>query len=232
MNFMRKNFFAGMTALLCTTFLAGCQAETIRDVVQTNTVESVADSRLPEDIDGNKMEEQSYEISLDDRGNEEELQDAAVLDSVEKRMIQYGICGGDLGIGWLLYTVPDQEGQDYKIYFFNDSDQTYKPFEEIDFDLDQADFVFPDVRENNMAIGKFIEIYLCESFTSEAGGSDWIMIATYEIDGRQYYDTRIYTSAEGGYGYAVNKSRTEELNALYYDAEEYPVWQIIEMPHD
>lgn len=55
------------------------------------------------------------------------------------------------------------------------------------------------------------------------------MIATYEIDGKQYYDTRVYTPDEGGYGYVLDESMTEELNALYANAEEYPVLQIIEI---
>lgn len=161
----------------------------------------------------------------------ERQQDIKITDSVEKRMLLNGICGGNLGSGWLLYTVPNQENQDYKIYFFscqNREDDEYKSFEEIDFDLEQADFIFPDARENNMAIGKFIDMYLYEIFTTESGKSARIVIATYEIDGKQYYDTRIYTPDEVGYGYVLDESMTEELNALYADVEEYPVWQIIE----
>ena len=48
----------------------------------------------------------------------ERQQDIKIIDSVEKRMLLNGICGGNLGSGWLLYTVPNQENQDYKIYFF------------------------------------------------------------------------------------------------------------------
>ena len=165
----------------------------------------------------------------------ERQQDIKTIDSVEKRLLLYGDCGSNLGLGWLLYTVPNQESQDYKIYFFscrNREDDEYKSFEEIDFDLEQADFIFPDARENNMAIGKFIDMYLDENFTTESGKSARIVIATYEIEGKQYYDTRIYTPDEGGYGYVLDESMTEELNALYADVEEYPVWQIIEMPHD
>lgn len=148
--------------------------------------------------------------------------------------MENGSC--DLGCGWLLYTVPAQEDQDYKIYFFadqsKDCEDRFKSFEEMDFNLEQADFIFPDVRENNIAIGKFIDIYLYEPFTTESGESAWIAVATYEMDGKQYYDTRIYTPDEGGYGYVVNEAMTEELNDLYSDVEEYPVWKIIEMPHD
>ena len=48
----------------------------------------------------------------------ERQQDIKTIDSVEKRLLLYGDCGSNLGLGWLLYTVPNQESQDYKIYFF------------------------------------------------------------------------------------------------------------------
>lgn len=151
----------------------------------------------------------------------------------EKRMLS-SINDDLLGCGWLLYTVPDQEDQDYKLYFFADESkdgaERLTPFEEMDFNLDQVDFVFPDARENNRSIGKFIGIYLFEPFTTKSGESAWIVVATYETDGRQYYDTRIYTPSEEGY--VIDESMTEELNALYSDVEEYPVLQIMEMPHD
>ncbi len=64
------------------------------------------------------------------------------MDSVEKRMMAYGNC--ESGSGRRLYTTPDQEGQDYKIYFFADKSEDYegdRSFEEMDFNLKQADFV-------------------------------------------------------------------------------------------
>ena len=159
--------------------------------------------------------------------------DASEVFEEEKRMLS-SINDDLLGCGWLLYTVPDQEDQDYKLYFFADESkdgaERLTPFEEMDFNLDQVDFIFPDARENNRSIGKFIGIYLFEPFTTKSGESAWIVVATYETDGRQYYDTRIYTPSEEGY--VIDESMTEELNALYSDVEEYPVLQIIEMPHD
>ncbi len=50
----------------------------------------------------------------------------------------------------------------------------------MDFNLKQADFVFPDARENNMVIEKFIGMYLYEPFAMESGESAWIVAATYE----------------------------------------------------
>lgn len=47
----------------------------------------------------------------------ERQQDIKTIYSGEENMLLYGDCGGNLGFGWLLYTVPNQENQDYKIYF-------------------------------------------------------------------------------------------------------------------
>lgn len=226
--------------ILMMVFISGCAVN--HDLTANHDSGIIIDtSELSEEEQGHK-EEILPDIHSETEVSEEETafigerqQDIKVIDSVDKNMLLYGDCGGNLGSGWLLYTVPNQENQDYKIYFFscrNREDDEYKSFEEIDFDLEQADFIFPDVRENNMAIGKFIDIYLYEVFTTESGKSARIVIATYEIDGKQYYDTRIYIPAEGGYGYVPDEAMTEELNALYADVEEYPVLQIIEMPHD
>ncbi len=226
--------------ILALVFINGC-------AMNNDTTAAPGRGAMP-DVGGIPEEENDYrEETLPDVRYEADLleevtvpaderqQDAESMDSVEKKMLLYGGCDA-LGCGWLLYTVPDQEDQDYTIYFFADKskdyEERYKSFDEIDFNLDQADFIFPDARENNIAIGKFIDIYLYEPFTTESGESAWIAVAIYEIDGKQYYDTRIYTSDEGGYGYVVNESMTEKLNALYSDVEEYPVWKIIEMPHD
>lgn len=227
--------------ILMVVFISGCAVNNDSTVNHDSGIIFDA-SELSGEENGDK-EETLLDIHSEADVSEEETasigerqQDIKIIDSVEKNMLLYGDCGGNLGFGWLLYTVPNQESQDYKIYFFanqnKDDNEGYKSFEEIHFDLEQADFIFPDVRENNMAIGKFTEIYLYEAFTAESGKSARIVIATYEIDGKQYYDTRIYIPDEGGYGYVVNESMTEELNALYADVEEYPVLQIIEMHHD
>ncbi|MDE6640513.1 MAG: hypothetical protein K2K63_08325 [Acetatifactor sp.] len=226
--------------MLTLVFISGCAVNNAATVNYDFGIMLDA-SELSEGENGHKEELLPDILSEADVSEEETVstgerqQDIKLIDSVEKRMLLHGLCGGDLGSGWLLYTVPNQVNQDYKIYFFscrNREDDEYKSFEEIDFDLEQADFIFPDARENNVAIGKFIDMYLYEIFTTESGKSARIVIATYEIDGKQYYDTRIYTPDEGGYGYVLDESMTEELNALYADVEEYPVLQIIEMPHD
>lgn len=75
--------------------------------------------------------------------------------------------------------------------------------------LEQADFIFHDVRENNMSIGESIGIYYNYSYTTESGNDGFIVIATYEMDGRQYFYTRIYTPDEEGY--VLNESETNKL---------------------
>lgn len=161
---------------------------------------------------------------------DEGQRDVCGMESAEKRWMFSGQC--ELGCGWWVYSVPEQEELDYKIYFFSgkNGDDMDKSFDEMDFDLGQADYVFPDAREGNIAIGKFTEMYLYEPFVMESGESAWIIIASYERDGRKYYDTRIYKWS--GDGFVIDKAMTEELNALYSDAEEYPVLEVIEMPHD
>lgn len=238
--YMKKKISYALCILML-VFISGCAVN--NDTTVNHDFGVIFDtSELSEEENGHK-EEILLDIHSETDVSEEETasigerqQDIKIIDSVEKNMLLYGDCGGNLGFGWLLYTAPNQENQDYKIYFFanrnRDDNEGYKAFEEIDFDLEQADFIFPDAKESNMAIGKFIEIYLYEAFTTESGKSARIVIATYEIDGKQYYDTRIYTPDEGGYGYVLDEAMTEELNALYADAEEYPVFQIIEMPHD
>lgn len=237
---MRKKI-SYVLCILMVAFISGCNVNNNSTVNHDFGVIFDA-SELSEEENGHKEDtlldiHSETDVSEDGKvSTGESQQDIKIIDSVEENMLLYGDCGGNLGFGWLLYTVPNQESQDYKIYFFadqnRDENEGYKSFEEIDFDLEQADFIFPDARENNMAIGKFIEIYLYEVFITESGKSARIVVATYEIDGKQYYDTRIYTPDESGYGYVVDESMTEELNILYTDVEEYPVLQIIEMPHD
>ena len=232
-----KRQISYVLCILMLVFISGCA---MNDDTTVNHASGVISdiSELSEEENNHKEEALPDVRSGADVSEEmtapagEGQQDVKSMDSVDKRMMLYGNC--ELGCGWLLYTVPDQEDQDYKIYFFADKskdyEDRYKSFEEMDFNLEQADYVFPDARENNMAIGKFIDMCMYEPFVMESGESAWIVFATYETGGRQYYDTRIYKWSEEGY--VIDETMTEELNALYSDVEEYPIWQIVEMSHD
>ena len=138
---------------------------------------------------------------------------------------------GNLGLGFLAYTVPDNDNTDYRLYFFkseNEEDR-YLSFEEKSFNLSEASFVFPDVREGNVPMGKFQEIYFMDyTDVLKDGSCDVIVIAVYEKDGNEYYDTRVYEEREKGFD--VNVALSQELNEKYYNVENYPVEKIISMP--
>lgn len=102
---------------------------------------------------------------------------------------------GDLGIGYLVYTISDKKNEDYKLYFFT-SERNLKAFGKSDICLDEADYIFPDVRESNRAIGEFSDIcfYDMTDLTGD-GRPELLVIARYEKDGRRsriLYMSRIY----------------------------------------
>lgn len=131
---------------------------------------------------------------------------------------------GNLGLGTLLYTVPNADNEDYRLYFFTSQSDD-------DIDLSKASYVFPDVREGNASIGKFKEIYFMDTAdVLQDGTQDVIVIAIYEKDGNEYYDTRVYEAAENGY--VVNAALMQELNEKYYNVEDYPVQDILALPDE
>lgn len=132
------------------------------------------------------------------------------------------------GLGTLVYTVPDAGGEDYKLYFFLSENEEDR-LDEMSFDLSKAFYVFPDVREGNAAIGKFKEIYFMDTAdVLQDGTQDIIVIAVYEKDGNEYYDTRVYEERENGY--VVNTALTQELNEKYFNVEDYPIQDIVALP--
>lgn len=139
----------------------------------------------------------------------------------------------NLGLGTLVYTVPDKDDEDYRLYFFasESEEDRYRSLTEMNFDLSTADYVFPDVREGNVSIGKLNGIYFIDTIDMSGDPVDDVfVIATYETDGNEYYDTRVYEASENGY--VVNAVLTQELNEKYYNVEEYPVEDVISLPDD
>lgn len=141
---------------------------------------------------------------------------------------------GDLGLGFLAYAELEQEGEDYKLCFFaseSESEELYKPLAELEFSLADADYIFPDVRENNASIGRFMEMYYYD-VTKAAGidNTDVIMVAVaeYEADGKTYYDTRIYVKSENGY--RADTALIQKLNEKYSEAAEYPIEELFTLP--
>ncbi len=139
----------------------------------------------------------------------------------------------NLGLGFMVCIVPDKMDEDYKLYFWgteSDSEDIYKPFSEIEFDLGAVDYVFPDVREGNTSIGRFLDIYFWTVEVRGADKKDYIIIARYDVEGKINYDTRVYTVSENGY--CVDEELMRELNEKYSDVEEYPITELFVMPHD
>ena len=154
-----------------------------------------------------------------------EWQDTTSTRASELKELMFGQVG-NLGLGSFVYSVPEKDDEDYKLYFFPS-----QSFEEMNYSLSEAAYVFPDVREGNIPIGRFKEIYFMDMgdiFRKDT--SNVIVIATYEADGTEYYDTRVYEAGESGY--VVDTALTQELNEKYYNVNDYPVHEIVALPDD
>lgn len=139
----------------------------------------------------------------------------------------------NLGLGFMVCIVPDKVDEDYKLYFWgteSDSEDIYKPFSEIEFDLGAIGYVFPDVRAGNASIGRFLDIYFWTVEVQGVDKKDYIIIARYDVEGKINYDTRAYTVSDNGY--CVDEELMRELNEKYSDVEEYPITELFVMPHD
>lgn len=137
---------------------------------------------------------------------------------------------GSLGTGYLAYSFSDGKDEDYRLYFF-ESENYEKSLEELDCNLEEADYVFPDVRENNAAIGDFSEIYFIEMIDIIGNGkSEILVIARYEKDDRKYFDTRVYEINAAGC--SADFDLIQELNQKYSAVEDYPVGEVISLSHD
>lgn len=165
-------------------------------------------------------------------GNTKANEAESLETSPKQKVSQYGMIG-NLGLGFLVYTIPGKDDEDYRLYFFESEgeENVNQLFNEPSFNLSQASYTFSDVREGNVPVGKFMEIYCLESGdVLQDGTDDFLAIAVYEKDGNQYYDTRVYEAGEKGY--IVNAALTQELNEKYFNVEDYPIGDIIAMPGD
>ncbi|MDE6063013.1 MAG: hypothetical protein K2G20_00265 [Lachnospiraceae bacterium] len=121
---------------------------------------------------------------------------------------------GDLGLGFLAYAEPEQEGEDYRLCFFateSGSEDLYKPLAELEFSLGDADYIFPDVRENNASIGRFLEVYHNDMIGIEGFyDTALIVVAKYEAGGTECYDMRVYSECESGY--SADEALMQKLN--------------------
>ncbi|MCH5269435.1 MAG: hypothetical protein J1E83_01675 [Lachnospiraceae bacterium] len=212
----KKRILFGIILLLAVN-LCGCSNDSNEQQIVGGF--SITEGTLQDNMPGSELAEKTEAIE------EESLETIPDL----KELMYGGM--GNLGLGFLVYTIPDRDNEDYRLYFFQSEkeEDRYLPFEEMSFHLSEASFVFPDVREGNVPIGKFKEIYFMDyADVLKDGSNDVIVIAVYEKDGNEYYDTRVYEERESGF--VINVVLTQKLNEKYYDVEEYPVWEIVTLP--
>ena len=168
--------------------------------------------RIP-DMRGDSIPEDT--LPANDPENQTSEPDAEI-----RELMTGGIEG--LGMGCLAYVLPDKEDEDYKLCFFSAKSNSA--------DTD-ADYIFPDVRNDNVSPGRFVDIYFFDMVErTGTDKSDLIVIARYESEGKTYYDTRAYVWNENAW--CVDEELMRELNEKYTDAEEYPIAELFQMPHD
>ena len=124
---------------------------------------------------------------------------------------------GNLGSGTLVITIPHDDKQDYRLYFFADKNgEGQDPkFNVKELKLEDADYVFPDAREGNIPIGTFqtFDVFQLGDIGKD-GIKDILLVGCYGVDGELCLDARVYT--EYCDGYVLNTDLTQELNKKYY----------------
>lgn len=203
---MKKILMIGYV-YICMIFLSACSMKQEKwEKPADNTQQSTSDGSTGWDAPSEESEE-------------------TALEEPELHMLLGGICG-ELGSGYLAYTAPEAKGEDYQIYFFKNETGNYQQsFAELELSVEDAAYVFPDVREGNASIGRFLDIYFFE--ITEVKGSDArdvIAVAKYEADGKEYFDTRIYV--KNGDGYSPDAALIKNLNERFGAADEYPIEEI------
>ncbi len=218
-------FFAVSVALvLAVGALVGCST---KELPQEEKLEGIlgeledSSRAFVDTLRKEKLAEERMEIMLGLMEEETHAFTDAVLEekTAEKilsgeNQLYYGPVPG-LGLGGFGCLKSDGLDLDYRLIFAQERDGggvTYT--------------VLPDVREGNAAIGKLQEMYLLEVVDVSGDGTDDILaVATYDVNGKRRYDSRVYEADENGF--TVNEELTNRLNQRYSDVEEYPVEEII-----
>lgn len=123
---------------------------------------------------------------------------------------------GNLGTGTLVFTIPCDDRQDYRLYFLADDEEELK--------MENADYVFPDAREGNIPIGTFqtFEVFQIGDIRGN-GVVDILLVGIYGVGEELHYDARVYT--ESGEGYVLDAAFSQELNDKYYNEETFS-WEV------
>ena len=157
---------------------------------------------------------------------QEQEQESEYIPSGDIHLLMLGRIRDFMGV--LVYEEPKSDKEDYKVllYKLKDYDESVGPelFDASLYQNTSADYVFPDMRENNEAIGKFKEIYWFDSGSFVQGQDPYFIVAVYEVDGKECFDTRLYKETETGY--EIDQENSEILNETYRDAKDYPFMQV------
>lgn len=119
---------------------------------------------------------------------------------------------GKLGNGVLVFTIPQDDKKDYRLYFFADeNEKKYK--------IENADFVFPDVRAGNIPIGTFqtFEVFQIGDIGAD-GTQDILLVGIYGQGEELFYDARVYKESQEGY--IIDDELTQSWNEKYNDENE------------
>ncbi len=240
-----KRTVTAVCALACAAFLCACAAvqegETDVEATEGERAEVIAD--VPEETaaaaDGQTNDTRQkvtsdggQAVDVPDGGANKDGQDAS--SAVQMQGLMQGNFGS-IGSGLLAYTLPGQDGEDYKLCFFKEggkvSDSGMSMSEAEYHPVETADYIFPDVRENNAPIGKFIEIYFFDIVTIGGDGAEGLaVVAAYDVKGGTRYDTRIYRW--DGTGYSAEGTLMQELNERYGSTQDYPVGELYRLSQD
>lgn len=233
---MKKKMTA-VCALTCAAFLCACaagQGEKTESIANMSE-EAAASAEGQHTAEGTDPAEGQHSAEgtasadgqaadVQNGGTNENGQDAS--SAVPMQGLMHGNLGA-IGSGFLAYTLPEQDGEDYRLCFYKEEDGKEfdfgKPLLETDYyPLELADYIFPDVRDNNVPIGKFIEIYFFDTITIGGDSTSGLaVVASYDVNGETCYDTRIYSW--NGTGYSAEETLMQEFNEQYSNTQDYPV---------
>ena len=237
---MRKKVTA-VCALACAAFLCACAVgqEGKTDVDGEERAEGIVNvsEEAPASADGQYTAESvtstdGQAADVHNGGTNGNGQDATL--AVQMQGLMQGNLGG-IGSGTLAYTLPGHDGEDYRLCFFKEGGKVSdfgKSMSGLDYyPLEKADYIFPDVRDNNVPIGKFIEIYFFDTVTIGGDGAAGLaIVATYDLNGETCYDTRIYRW--NGTGYSAEGKLMQEFNGQYSNTQDYPVEKLYYLSSD
>lgn len=115
---------------------------------------------------------------------------------------------------------PVKEDADYPLHFLK-AENNRTALSGTDVCIEEADYFCPDTREGNAAIEEFADIYFINMVNiTKNGRTELIVIAKYEKDGVENFDTRVYEINENGAN--VNFDLIQKWNEQYCNGWFFP----------